>query len=258
MKSGIDKTEIDEKLAEGFKIIDELGVEYRSYFAKSDILLSSHEGNLIDTFHTWESNILNLFTILSTDKHGEIQQKRLIEAEYLSYIKEKELEAQEAKELLLQQPKLDAKGKPIVEKKKEVAKPKKGDEKPPLLVPPKHIPLFKTLIGFDYVIDLLYEEIANYMIRDICEHKELSEDNIISNIINFKSPIPQRPDSKSKPDLKEKKVQKEEVKEDIPELQSLIDNNPYKVLPKKEFVSPLSMKQTKGLSVSNLINYLII
>ena len=244
MKSGIDKREIDEKLAEGFQVIDELGKEYRSYFSIIEPLLSSHEGNLISAFHTWEMNILNIFAIFNNDKLDEIQKKRLMEAEYLSYVKEEILAQDAAKE----QPQLDAKGKPIVKKKEPPKQLKKG-EVMPLTIPQKPIENFKSPIGFDYIVDITYVEIASYIIRDICEHKELSEENIISNIVNFKSPIPTRPDSKIKELPKDKKVAKEEVKEEIPDIDTLIVNSPYKVLPKKEFISPISIKMTKVLSV---------
>ena len=54
MKNSIDKVELDKALEDAFKIMDDLEIEYRDFFNKTETLLDFHEGRLGNIYHLYE------------------------------------------------------------------------------------------------------------------------------------------------------------------------------------------------------------
>ena len=79
--------------------MDLLEVEYREFFKIVEYLLNSHEGRLIEIFHSYEIKILSIYGILGKDKVEEILKRRNAESDFLSKRKEAEMLYEEEKAL---------------------------------------------------------------------------------------------------------------------------------------------------------------
>ena len=264
MKNCINKEELDKGLENGFKIIDELEVEYREFFKKIDEIFNSHDGIITEQYHKYESKVFNIFGIYKEDNRYEIEKRRNKESEFLSKKKEAQIaeeerikEEEEAKEE-------EKTGKKKPQKKKENKPQLKKGEIPPPLVPPKEIKSFSSKLGFNYIIDFEIEEYVKHLLRnivnkrddDIFELKPKSPEELEA-LAKEKEEYEQR--KKEEEENKGKKGGKKEVKEppkplvQNPEEQIDYLNayDPYNANHQIIFNSPLALNNEKLLSEQN-------
>jgi golgin subfamily A member 4 len=281
MKESIDKESLDKSLEDAFKVMDELEVEYREFFNIIDNVFNSHEGRLVNTFHTYEIKILAIFGILGKERLEEIRERRNKESEFLSKKKEAELLYEEEKALEEEKNNPAAKKGAAPKKKPAPSNPKGGKkgEVKENLIPQRAISEFKSKLNFDYLIDFTIKELVQSNLRNVIYSREddifglnaktegtgspqtadnsgnqtntvLQTPNNAEN--NKKLQVPgqggqNRPQSKTKPNPSPGATSTDP--EDFHTILNLF--NPYTAVTNKIFTSPLSLKNFKLLSEEN-------
>ena len=291
MKESIDKEELDKNLEEAFKILDELGIEYKEFFKIVESLLTSHDELIRNVYNIYEENLMSIFGYVNKEKLPIILAKRDIESEFLSKVKEAEIAAEEAK-AALEAEKKDPKSKGAAAKKKQNptgGKNKKGEIQ--RLVPPRGINEFTSKMNNKYLADFSITELIQNYLRNVIYNRD---DNILNYIPRIEEEtidinpnhkadakgkaVDQKKEKNSnsknqqvRSENKEKTVKANEspaiqlskkvtdIKDSaIPNLTTnpiiniLEQFNPYAADSKKVFESPLSIKNTKLLSEDNL------
>jgi hypothetical protein len=241
MRNSISKDECDECLSDALKVIDELEVEYRDYFSSYEKIIISHEERIRETFHTNEIKVLGLFGYAVGEKLSDIQKKRKNESDFLSKRKEIENAIEEAKQA-------EANKGSKQKKTNSTNKPLKKGEVPPPLVALREILSYKSLTGFDYLIDFTIHDLVKANLRNIIHGRE---DDIFNPDFNLMAGIQVDPlethTSGSKTKRNDKQNMTTENFATITGTNFLQIFNPYEANSTKIFTSPLSLDQTTHL-----------